>query len=64
MSSRSSSAIAATRVIRDSIESMPHRPSAVRDDRNGSRTEASDSEAEASAATGHLRQALAPPDRV
>jgi hypothetical protein len=43
----------------DSIESMPHRPSAVRDDRHGSRTEASDSEAEASEATGTLRQALA-----
>jgi hypothetical protein len=43
---------------------MPHRPSAVRDDRNGSRTEASDSGAEASVATGNLRQAIATPDRV
>jgi len=48
----------------DSLESMPHRPSAVRDGRNGSRTEASDSEAEASEATGTLRPALAQPDRV
>jgi hypothetical protein len=56
---RLAAAIALTRVVRDSVESMPHRPSAVRDDRNGSRTEASDREAEASAATGHLRPALA-----
>jgi hypothetical protein len=35
---------------------MPHRPSAVRDDRNGSRTEASDSEVEARVATGNLRR--------
>ncbi len=35
-----------------------------RDDKNGSRTYASDSEAEASAATGNLRQAIAPPGRV
>lgn len=37
---------------------MPHRPLAV------SRTEASGSCAEASAATGNLRQVIAPPDRV
>ena len=54
----------ATRVFRDSLESMPHRPSAVRDDRIASRTEAFDSEAEASVATGTLRQAIAPPGRV
>jgi hypothetical protein len=51
-------------MIWDSLESMPHRPSAVSEDTNGGRTEASASEAEASEATGALRQALAQPGRV
>ena len=40
---------------------MPHRPSAVRDDRNCSRTEACDSEAEARTSDGRTATAIACP---
>jgi len=60
----SGSAIAGFLSVPDSLESMPHRPSALSDDRNGSRTEACDSGAEASVATGALRRAIAKPSRV